>query len=238
MTSDIWIWHVNKISLKASQQISALQRPTSLRDLPSSFIVSNFNDIPLLCLFRSWGRIIWMQKPQERAFRFVLEESISDYKTLFLKGDANSFRISSLKLRQKKFTRFLTHFWNLFSHDIKNALILNNLNTLMRKRVVQLAGVQCAWWSSKLEITVSSRLHVWVFVSCASVWIHILHRHAYTHTHHRHGYLYIYIYIHTHIYISVCVSSMIMLVCMFCFISSVCLKICLYILTIKHQLCM
>ena len=38
-----------------------------------------------------------MQKLQERALRFVLKESISDYETLLSKGGVYSFRISLLK---------------------------------------------------------------------------------------------------------------------------------------------
>ena len=38
-----------------------------------------------------------MQKLQERAFRFVLKDSISDYETLLSKGGVDSFCISSLK---------------------------------------------------------------------------------------------------------------------------------------------
>ena len=38
-----------------------------------------------------------MQKLQERALRFVLRDSISDYETVLSKGGVYSFRISSLK---------------------------------------------------------------------------------------------------------------------------------------------
>ena len=38
-----------------------------------------------------------MQKLQERALRFVLKDSISDYETLLSKGGVHSYRISSLK---------------------------------------------------------------------------------------------------------------------------------------------
>ena len=38
-----------------------------------------------------------MQKHQERALRFVLKDSISDYETLLSKGGVDSYRISSLK---------------------------------------------------------------------------------------------------------------------------------------------
>ena len=95
--------HVNNICLKASRQIGALQRLTGLLDLPSrraiytSFIVSNFNYCPLVWFFTSRASIMKMQKLQERALRFLLKDSISDYETLSSKGGVDSFRISSLK---------------------------------------------------------------------------------------------------------------------------------------------
>ena len=95
--------HVNNICLKSSRQIGALQRLTGLLDLPSrraiynSFIVSNFNFCPLVWFFTSRASIMKMQKLQERALRFVLKDSISDYETLLSKGGVDSFRISSLK---------------------------------------------------------------------------------------------------------------------------------------------
>ena len=95
--------HVNNICLKASRQISALQRLTGLLDMPSrkaiynSFIVSNFNYCPLVYYFTSRESINKMQKIQERALRFVLKDSVSDYDTLLTKCGIDSFRISSLK---------------------------------------------------------------------------------------------------------------------------------------------
>ena len=95
--------HVNNICLKASRQISALQRLTGLLDMPSrkaiynSFIVSNFNYCPLVYCFTSRESINKMQKIQERALRFVLKDSVSDYDTLLTKCGIDSFRISSLK---------------------------------------------------------------------------------------------------------------------------------------------
>ena len=38
-----------------------------------------------------------MQKIQERALRFALKDSVSDYKSLLSKSDVDSFRISSMK---------------------------------------------------------------------------------------------------------------------------------------------
>ena len=95
--------HVNNICLKASRQISAPQRLTGLLDMPSrkaiynSFIVSNFNYCPLVYYFTSRESINKMQKIQERALRFVLKDSVSDYDTLLTKCGIDSFRISSLK---------------------------------------------------------------------------------------------------------------------------------------------
>ena len=95
--------HVNDICLKASRQISALQRLTGFIDMPgrkaiyNSFIVSNFNCCPLVWFFTSRESINKMQKIQERALRFVLKDSTSDYDTLLTKCGVDSFRISSLK---------------------------------------------------------------------------------------------------------------------------------------------
>ena len=95
--------HVNNICLKASRQISALQRLTGLLDMPSrkaiynSCIVSNFNYCPLVYYFTSRESINKMQKIQERALRFVLKDSVSDYDTLLTKFGIDSFRISSLR---------------------------------------------------------------------------------------------------------------------------------------------
>ena len=95
--------HIKDICLKASRQISALQRLTGLLDLASrkaiytSFISSNFNYCPLVWFFTIRDSINKIQKLQERALRFVLKDSTSDYETLLSKSDFDSFRISSVK---------------------------------------------------------------------------------------------------------------------------------------------
>ena len=98
-----FVIHVNNICLKASRNISALRRLTGLLDLPNKkaiydrFIVSNFNDCLLVCLFTSRASITKIQKLQERALRFVLKNSIADYDTLLSKDAVDSLRLSSLK---------------------------------------------------------------------------------------------------------------------------------------------
>ena len=96
-------FHVNNICQKASCQISASQRLTGLLDLASrmaiytSFISSNFNYCPLVWFFTSRSSINEIPKLQERALRFVLKYSMSDYESLLSKSDFDSFRISSIK---------------------------------------------------------------------------------------------------------------------------------------------
>ena len=101
LTFDI---HIDNICLKASRQISALQRLTGLLDLPSrkalcnSFISSHFNHCQLVWFFTSKANIAKMQKIQGRALRFVLKDSISYYETLLSKRELDSFRTSSIKI--------------------------------------------------------------------------------------------------------------------------------------------
>ena len=106
--------YVNNICLKASRQISALQRLAGFHfDMPgrkaiyNSFIVSNFNYCPLVWFFTSRESINKMQKIQERALRFVLRDSTSDYDTLLTKCGVDSFRISSLKATAVEFYKIL-----------------------------------------------------------------------------------------------------------------------------------
>ena len=91
---------VNNICLKASRQISALQRLTGLLDLPSrkaiyaSLIFSNFDYCPLVWFFTSWASITKIQKLQERALRFVLKDSTSTWlRNTIIQGGVDSFRI-------------------------------------------------------------------------------------------------------------------------------------------------
>ena len=95
--------HVNNVCLKASWQISALQRLTGFIDMPgseaiyNSFMVSNFNYCPLVWYFPGRESINRMQKIQERALRYVLKVSTSDYNTLLSTCGVDCFRMSSLK---------------------------------------------------------------------------------------------------------------------------------------------
>ena len=50
-----------------------------------------------LYVFASRANKVKMQKIQERALRFVLKDSVSDYESLLSKSGVDSFRISSMK---------------------------------------------------------------------------------------------------------------------------------------------
>ena len=101
LTFDI---HIDSICLKARRQISALERLTGLLDFPSRkaiynrFISSHFNYCPLVWFFTSKASIAKMQKIQERALRFVLQDSVSDKETLLAKSGVDSFRIATIKI--------------------------------------------------------------------------------------------------------------------------------------------
>ena len=69
----------------------------SRKAIYNSFIVSNYDYCPLVYYFTNRESINKMQKIQERALRFVLKDSVSDYNTLLTKCGVDPFRISSLK---------------------------------------------------------------------------------------------------------------------------------------------
>ena len=95
--------HVDRICSKAACQVSALQRLTSVLDFPSrkaiynSFISSHFNYCPTVWFFTTRASIQKVEHIQERALRFVLRDSSSEYNTLLYKANVDSFRLNSLK---------------------------------------------------------------------------------------------------------------------------------------------
>ena len=135
--------HVNNICLKASRQISALQRLTGFIDMPgrkaiyNSFIVSNFNYCPLVWYFTSRESINKMQKIQERALRFVLKDSTSDYSILLSKCGIDSFRISSLKAMAVKIYKIFNHkspeYLSLFSKSSVPYSLRDNNKLIQQK---------------------------------------------------------------------------------------------------------
>ena len=95
--------HVDRICSKAACQVSALQRLTSVLGFPSrkaiynSFISTYFNYCPTVWFFTTRASIQKVEHIQERALRFVLRDSSSEYNTLLYKANVDSFRLHSLK---------------------------------------------------------------------------------------------------------------------------------------------
>ena len=123
--------HINDICLKASRQISALQRLTGLLDYPSrravynSFISSHFNYCPLVCFFTNRACIVKMQKIQERALRFVLKDSVSDYKFFCQKAVSIHLEYRLWKIWPLKLIRFWI-IWArvIYHHFSRNQMFL------------------------------------------------------------------------------------------------------------------
>ena len=144
--------HVNNICLKASRQISALQRLTNFIDMPgkkaiyNSFIVSNFNYCPLVWYFTSRESINKMQKIQERALRFVLKDSTSDYNTLLSKCGVDSFRISSLKAMAVEIYKILNdkspEYLSLFSKSSVPYSLRDNNKLIQQKMRTTTFGIK------------------------------------------------------------------------------------------------
>ena len=74
-----------------------LVRSSQRKAIHNSFISSHFKYCLLVRFFKGKASIAKMQRIQERALRFVLKDSISDYETLLSKGELDSLIISYIK---------------------------------------------------------------------------------------------------------------------------------------------
>ena len=80
--------HVNALCVKASRQVSVLQRLSYFLDFESrktiyrTFILSNFSYCPVVWYFTSKKSMNMIAKIQERALRFVLKDYLSSYEEL------------------------------------------------------------------------------------------------------------------------------------------------------------
>ena len=95
--------HVNKMCVRASRQVSALQRLANVLDFPSrkmiyqTFILANFNYCPIVWFFTSKASIDKIKKIQQRALRFVLKDYTSEYDILLRKAEVVSIRVMTIK---------------------------------------------------------------------------------------------------------------------------------------------
>ena len=96
--------HITSICRRASSQINALKRiskflNTSGRmNIYKSFIYSNFNYCPLTWIFCGKKNTDKLEKLQERALRFVFNDSISTYELLLKNAELLPLSVLRLKL--------------------------------------------------------------------------------------------------------------------------------------------
>ena len=95
--------HVNALCVKASRQVSVLQRLSNFLDFESrktiyrTFILSNFSYCPVVWYFTSKKSMNMIAKIQERALRFVLKDYLSSYEELLQTLQDVPIRITILR---------------------------------------------------------------------------------------------------------------------------------------------
>ena len=95
--------HVSDICKKAARQLNVLKRLHSFLNFESrlaiyrTFILANFSYCPLVWHFCGIEKSKVMEKIQERALRFVYNDSVSSYEELCKKGDHKMLYISRLQ---------------------------------------------------------------------------------------------------------------------------------------------
>jgi hypothetical protein len=96
--------HVHATCVKASRQLNALYRLKRLlsfkqrKALYQCFFLSNFNFCPLVWHFCSVKSTRKMEKLQERALRFLLNDHLSSYENLLSKSGNTTLFLSRVKL--------------------------------------------------------------------------------------------------------------------------------------------
>ena len=94
--------HISDIVNRASKQINVLRRISKSLDEKSrinvytTFIAANFNYCPVVWMFCGKKNSIKLEKLQERALRFVFNDSISSYQDLLKRG--NFLSLSAYRL--------------------------------------------------------------------------------------------------------------------------------------------
>ena len=95
--------HISTLCKKASNQLNAIGRIEnyiSFKEkevLLNSFVVSNFNYRPLLWPFCSSKLLTKIEKIQDRTFRILYNDSISDYNQLLNKSSKASTEVERLR---------------------------------------------------------------------------------------------------------------------------------------------
>ena len=91
--------HVSNMCNKAGKQLNVLQQLKGSLDYASrlsiykSFIMSNFNYCPVVCMCTSKSSLPKLENIQRRALRFVLDDYTSDYHKLLNKADVPGVKL-------------------------------------------------------------------------------------------------------------------------------------------------
>ncbi len=95
--------HVDSICVKASRQLNALIRIKKKLNrkekllLFQSFILSNFNYCPLMWHCVNWKSVRKMERIQERALRFVLNDNCASYEQLLTDSGISSLHLCRVR---------------------------------------------------------------------------------------------------------------------------------------------
>lgn len=137
--------HITKLCKQAAKQINVLKRLSNLLDRQSklliynSFISSVFNYSPLVWSFTTKGCITMIEKINERALRFVLNDNVSNYATLLIKAKKDSFVCHRNKLIAQQVYKSLNkisppYLWDLFERKL-NTYDLRDNNLVIQPKV-------------------------------------------------------------------------------------------------------
>jgi hypothetical protein len=116
--------HVSHICKKASQQLNVLKRiGNNLSKLGKltiyySFILSNFNYCPLVWHFCGESNTKKLEKIQERALRFIYNDSDSSYENLLEKSQLPSLRLRRLRSMAIEVFKIINKQTPVYLHDL------------------------------------------------------------------------------------------------------------------------
>ena len=153
--------HVSHICKKASQQLNVLKRiGNNLSKLGKltiyySFILSNFNYCPLVWHFCGEGNTKKLEKIQERALRFIYNDSDSSYENLLEKSQLPSLRLRRLRSMAIEVFKIINKQTPVYLHDLvtikKSSYSFRYNNTVNIPRVnTTRYGLHSLRWCSKI----------------------------------------------------------------------------------------
>lgn len=96
--------HITNICKKAANQLNAIKRLqkhfslTTKKQMIKTFVLSQFNYCPLVWHFCGKGSIHKMEKLQERALRFIIDDYVSDYNQILEKNGESMLYLKRVRI--------------------------------------------------------------------------------------------------------------------------------------------